>query len=192
MKFLKTKYLTPIVLLIFFMPFLERCMKKEAVEIDKNIDSVAIFQNTDKVSNISKLSKIDSARVDLNKNKEIEDKNITKSNNNLNAYELAEFFPSVVFDKEFKIEDLFFGYSFYTYILLLSILMIVFSWRRKFLKVRNLAIANIILLLISTISLIKYGVIDEIADVKYGVYVFLVYSIFLIYISNKENSELKI
>ena len=191
MNFLKTKYFTPIAFLIFFMPFLERCMKKEVVEFDENIDSVAIFQSTNKVSNISKLSKIDSTRINLNKNKEIETEKISESNNNLNAYEVAEFLPSVVFNKEFEIENLFFGYSFYTYILLLSILMIVFSWRRKFLRVRNLAVANIILLVISTILLVKSGVIDEFEDVKYGFYVFLMYSILIIYISNKENLEPK-
>lgn len=191
MNFLKTKYFTPIAFLIFFMPFLERCMKKEVVEFDENIDSVATFQSTNKVSNISKLSKIDSTRINLNKNKEIETEKISESNNNLNAYEVAEFLPSVVFNKEFEIENLFFGYSFYTYILLLSILMIVFSWRRKFLRVRNLAVANIILLVISTILLVKTGVIDEFEDVKYGFYVFLMYSILIIYISNKENLELK-
>jgi hypothetical protein len=191
MNFLKTKYFTPIAFLIFFMPFLEKCMKKEVVEFDENIDSVAIFQSTNKVSNISKLSKIDSTRINLNKNKEIETEKISESNNNLNAYEVAEFLPSVVFNKEFEIEDLFFGYSFYTYILLLSILMIVFSWRRKFLRVRNMAVANIILLVISTILFVKSGVIDEFEDVKYGFYVFLMYSILIIYISNKENLELK-
>lgn len=191
MKFLKTKYFTPIAFLIFFMPFLERCMKKEVVEFDENIDSVAIFQSTNKVSNISKLSKIDSTRINLNKNKEIETEKISESNNNLNAYEVAEFLPSVVFNKEFEIENLFFGYSFYTYILLLSILMIVFSWRRKFLMVRNLAVANIILLVISTVLLVKSGVIDEFEDIKYGTYVFIMYSILIIYISNKENLEPK-
>ena len=191
MNFLKTKYFTPIAFLIFFMPFLERCMKKEVVEFDENIDSVAIFQSTNKVSNISKLSKIDSTRINLNENKEIETEKISESNNNLNAYEVAEFLPSVVFNKEFEIENLFIGYSFYTYILLLSILMIVFSWRRKFLRVRNLAVANIILLVISTILLVKSGVIDEFEDIKYGTYVFIMYSILIIYISNKENLEPK-
>lgn len=191
MKFLKTKYFTPIAFLIFFMPFLERCMKKEVVEFDENIDSVAIFQSTNKVSNISKLSKIDSTRINLNENKEIETEKISESNNNLNAYEVAEFLPSVVFNKEFEIENLFIGYSFYTYILLLSILMIVFSWRRKFLRVRNLAVTNIILLVISTILLVKSGVIDEFEDIKYGTYVFIMYSILIIYISNKENLEPK-
>lgn len=191
MNFLKTKYFTPIAFLIFFMPFLEKCMKKEVVEFDENIDSVAIFQNTDKVSSISKLSKIDSTRINLNENKEIENELISESSNNLNAYEVAEFLPSEVFNKEFEIGSLFFGYSFYTYILLLSILMIVFSWRRKYLLVRNLAVANIILLVISTILLVKSGVIDEFEDIKYGTYVFIMYSILIIYISNKENLEPK-
>lgn len=69
--------------------------------------------------------------------------------------------------------------------------MIVFSWQRKFLKVSNLAITNIILLIISTLLFIKSGVIDEFEDIKYGMYVFLMYSILIIYNSNKENLELK-
>lgn len=70
--------------------------------------------------------------------------------------------------------------------------MIVFSWLRKFINVRNLAITNIILLAISTILFVKSKFIDEFADVKYGMYVFLIYSILIIYISNKENLEMKI
>jgi hypothetical protein len=59
------------------------------------------------------------------------------------------------------------------------------------LRVRNLAVANIILLVISTILLVKSGVIDEFEDIKYGTYVFIMYSILIIYISNKENLEPK-
>ena len=187
MKFLKTKYLTPIAFLIFFMPFLRNCMGKvESVEIEA-IDTTCVGTLKDVSNNQKKSSEIDLNKI-RNEPKSKIDNNLYE---NLNGYQLAEFLPSGVFKKELNFEVLFFGYSFYTYILLLSILMIVFSWRRKFLKVRNLAIANIILLVISTISLIKYGVIDEFADVKYGLYVFLIYSILIIYISNKENLEFK-
>ena len=188
MKFLKTKYLTPIAFLIFFMPFLRNCMGKvESVETAVAIDTTYVDTLKD-ISNNQKKSPEFGLHKIQNVPKPKIDNNLYE---NLNGYQLAEFLPSGVFKKELNFEVLFFGYSFYTYILLLSILMIVFSWRRKFLKVRNLAIANIILLVISTISLIKYGVIDEFADVKYGLYVFLIYSILIIYISNKENLEFK-
>ena len=115
---------------------------------------------------------------------------------NLNAYQLGLGNLKSIFNNEFQLKDFlkdkdFFSIISYTFIIVLSILMIVFSWRRKFLRVRNLAVANIILLVISTILFVKSGVIDEFADIKYGFYVFLMYSIFLIYISNKENLEPK-
>ena len=115
---------------------------------------------------------------------------------NLNAYQLGLGNLKSIFNNEFQLKDFlkdkdFFSIISYTFIIVLSILMIVFSWRRKFLRVRKLAVANIILLVISTILFVKSGVIDEFADIKYGFYVFLMYSIFLIYISNKENLEPK-
>ena len=188
MKFLKTKYLTPFALLIFFMPFLRNCMGKvESVETAVAIDTTYVDTLKD-VSNNQKKSPEFGLHKIQNVPKPKIDNNLYE---NLNGYQLAEFLPSAVFDEEFKIEDLFFAGSFYTYILLLSILMIIFSWLKKILWVRNLAVANIILLTISTILLIKSKFIDEFSDVKYGFYVFLMYSILIIYISNKENLELK-
>lgn len=188
MKFLKTKYLTPIAFLIFFMPFLRNCMGKvESVETAVAIDTTYVDTLKD-ISNNQKKSPEFGLHKIQNVPKPKIDNNLYE---NLNGYQLAEFLPSAVFDEEFKIEDLFFAGSFYTYILLLSILMIVFSWLKKILWVRNLAVANIILLTISTILLIKSKFIDEFSDVKYGFYVFLMYSLFLVYLSGKESLELK-
>ena len=188
MKFLKTKYLTPIALLIFFMPFLRNCMGKvESVETAVAIDTTYVDTLKD-ISNNQKKSPEFGLHKIQNVPKPKIDNNLYE---NLNGYQLAEFLPSAVFDEEFKIEDLFFAGSFYTYILLLSILMIVFSWLKKILWVRNLAITNIFFLFFSTILLIKSKFIDEFSDVKYGFYVFLMYSIFLVYLSGKESLESK-
>lgn len=188
MKFLKTKYLTPIAFLIFFMPFLRNCMGKvESVETAVAIDTTYVDTLKD-ISNNQKKSPEFGLHKIQNVPKPKIDNNLYE---NLNGYQLAEFLPSAVFDEEFKIEDLFFAGSFYTYILLLSILMIIFSWLKKILWVRNLAVANIILLTISTILLIKSKFIDEFSDVKYGFYVFLMYSLFLVYLSGKESLESK-
>ena len=188
MKFLKTKYLTPIAFLIFFMPFLRNCMGKvESVETAVAIDTTYVDTLKD-ISNNQKKSPEFGLHKIQNVPKPKIDNNLYE---NLNGYQLAEFLPSAVFDEEFKIEDLFFAGSFYTYILLLSILMIVFSWLKKILWVRNLAITNIFLLIISTILLIKSKFIEEFSDVKYGFYVFLMYSLFLVYLSGKESLESK-
>ena len=172
MKLLKTKYFTPIAFLIFFMPFLRMC--KERRETVENIDHNAkgLFQKIEYQND-------DSGYIRIYKE------------TNLNAYQLGLVVLKQNFNNEFLNDKDFFSTISYTFIIIFSILMIVFSWLRKFLKVRNLAVANIILLIISTILFVKSGIIDGFADVKYGLYVFLIYSIFIIYISNKENLELK-
>lgn len=177
MKFLKTKYFTPIAFLIFFMPFLRMC--KERRETVENID-----QNTKGLFQKIEYQNDDSGYIRIYKE------------TNLNAYQLGLGTLKSIFNNEFQLKVFlkdkdFFSIISYTFIIIFSILMIVFSWLRKFLKVRNLAVANIILLIISTILFVKSGIIDEFADVKYGLYVFLIYSIFIIYISKKENLELK-
>ncbi len=78
----------------------------------------------------------------------------------------------------------------YSLILILSLLMVVFSWLRKYLFVRNMAIINIILLIISTLLFTKSGVISRFGDVKYGLYVFLFYSVFIIFTAWKEHRKL--
>ena len=198
MKFLKTKYLTPFALLIFFMPFLRFCeplTKYEATEVEAEIDSVAINIDTLKTVNLDNSAKItlpDETQNSFSKSNDFEN----KEDVNLSAYHIGFGFVKSIYNNEFQLKDFsndkdFFSIISYTFIIVFSILMIVFSWRRKFLRVRNLAVANIILLVISTILLVKSGVIDEFEDIKYGTYVFIMYSILIIYISNKENLEPK-
>jgi|GEM_PF-6739996 len=198
MKFLKTKYLTPFALLIFFMPFLRFCeplTKYEATEVEAEIDSVAINIDTLKTVNLDNSAKItlpDETQNSFSKSNDFEN----KEDVNLSAYQIGFGFVKSIYNNEFQLKDFsndkdFFSIISYTFIIVFSILMIVFSWKKRYFLVRNFAIVNIILLTISTILFVKSKLIDEFADVKYGLYVFLVYSLFLIYISNKENSELK-
>lgn len=198
MKFLKTKYLAPFALLIFFMPFLRFCdplTKYEATEVEEEIDSVAINVDTLKTVNLDNSAKItlpDETQNSFSKSNDFEN----KEDVNLSAYQIGFGFVKSIYNNEFQLKDFsndkdFFSIISYTFIIVFSILMIVFSWKKRYFLVRNFAIVNIILLTISTILFVKSKFIDEFADVKYGLYVFLVYSLFLIYISNKENSELK-
>ncbi len=162
MKLLKTKYLTPICFLIFFTPFLRMCSVSEVETVEKNIKDTAKFPQHD----------------------------IAKKDVNLNAYQLG----FGIFNKEFlfkmSMDKDFFPMFCYSLILILSLLMVVFSWLRKYLFVRNMAIINIILLIISTLLFIKPGVISRFGDVKYGLYVFLFYSVFIIFTAWKEHRKL--
>lgn len=187
MNFLKTKYLTPVCLLIFFMPFLRMCevQKTEIVTAENtayDIDSLKTDSGEQKPKNlidneITVKSEFGLAKIDLN----------------LNAYHLGFGIFKTGFGAE-TLEEKELSYSLisYSFIILFSVLMMVLSWLKKYLWVRNLAIVNISLLIISTLLLVKSGFIDEFGDVKYGVYVFLLYSVFIIFTAQKEqnNSEL--
>ena len=172
MKFLKTKYITPIALLIFFMPFLRMCESNKSI---KEIEH--------KKENVTEI--ITEKEGGLYVGNEI----------NLNAYEIAYYPFRMIKEKDFELKFFrdkeFYAIILYSIVILFSILMIVFSWEKRYFLVRNLGIVNIILLTISTILFVKSKFIDEFADVKYGLYVFLIYSILIIYISNKENLEFK-
>lgn len=172
MNFLKTKYFTPIAFLIFLMPFLRMC------ESNKVINTIE-HKNENLTESITEKGGVFYIGDEVD----------------LNFYEIA-FQPfKMIAENDFELKFFkdgeFYSIILYSIILLFSILMIVFSWQRKFLKVSNLAITNIILLIISTLLFIKSGFIDKFSDVKYGLYIFLIYSILIIYNSNKENLELK-
>lgn len=188
---MKSKYLTPIALLIFFLPFLRMCTKTVTIPVE-SIDGLT----TEKLGKDSLVSSL--KENDILKEPTL---SLAKEDISLNAYQLGRIF---FWDEKFKLMDFkelkeviddieFYAIISYTFIILFSVLMIVFSWRKKYLVVRNLSIVNSLLLVISTLILVKSVFIDDFADVKYGWYVFLLYSMFVIYISNKElvNQNLK-
>lgn len=203
MKFLKTKYLTPIALLIFFMPFLRMCGSRvEVVEAAAAIDTISA-KVVDSANTKIDFSKENDEFEDTNSVNEEQNKDVKRTYKEINAYELGTLLFRPIFEEGFQLNDLkemslkdfkdkeIYALGSYTLIILFSILMIHFSWRRKFLGVRNLAIVNIILIIISTILFINSLFLDEFEDIRYGMYVFIIYSILIIYISNKENLELK-
>ena len=79
----------------------------------------------------------------------------------------------------------------YSLILIFSVLMVVFSWMNKNIWVKNLSLMNIILLLSSTITFIKSGIIEKFSDLKYGWFVFLTFSLVIIFSANKERLKSK-
>lgn len=148
-KFFKTKYLTPICLLIFFMPFLRMCKSNNIVEKHEN--------------KVEKVTEITTEHNGFYIGDEV----------NLNAYQLGFGFLNEKFDSKILKDKDFFSVVSYTFIVILSILMIVFPLFKKYIWIRNSAISNVILLIISTCLFIKSNVIDEFDDVKYGLFIFL-------------------
>lgn len=164
------------------MPFLRMCETRE--EQFPLAVGIELKSNSESSKEISE--------VNSTKERRVETENIDE---NLNAYQLGFEPIKLIFRGEFKLKYFkdkdFYAMSSFSVIIFLSLLMIVFSLFRKFLWVRNLAIVNLVLLMISTILFIIIGFIYEIDDVKYGMYVFLFYSILLIYKAQNEQNTLK-
>ncbi|QOW11769.1 hypothetical protein Q73A0000_16070 [Kaistella flava (ex Peng et al. 2021)] len=175
MKSLKLKYLTPICFLIFFMPFLRMC--------DGKVETIET--NTEDVSQVISLPAEEVNHVNT----------VATEDVNLNTYQLGGVFFKLLLEGELDAKifaEIDFWESLcYSLILLNSILMVILSFLSKFHLVKNLAIVNVILLIISTILFIKSGFIENFSDVKYGFYVFLIYSFLIIYFAKKEFLELK-
>ena len=163
MKFFKTKYLTPVCLLIFFMPFLRMCKSNNIVEMHEN--------------KIEKVTEITTERNGIYIGDEV----------NLNAYQLGFGFLNEKFDSKILKDKNFPQIVSYTFMVILWILMIVFPLFKKYIWIRNSAISNVILLIISTCLFIKSNFINEFDDVKYGLFIFIIYSVLLIFISNREH-----
>ncbi len=163
MRFFKTKYLTPVCLLIFFMPFLRMCKSNKIVETHEN--------------KVEQVTEITTEHNGFYIGDEV----------NLNAYQLGFGFLNEKVDSKILKDKEFFPIVSYTLIVILSFLMIVFSLFKKCDWIRNSAILNVIFLITSTCLFIKSNIINEFDDVKYGIFVFFIYSVLLIFISNREH-----
>jgi hypothetical protein len=73
----------------------------------------------------------------------------------------------------------------FTFILLLSIVLLITSFVKKWIAVRNLAITNLVLALLSVIIFYFKTVLEDITQIKYGYYLFLINTLAIIILSQK-------
>lgn len=170
--------------IIFFCPFLQTCSNESIKELHKNdISTINIKKDTinnEIIENNEEL--INYYNSDLFKN--------SKKEYTYNFYKMA-YFPI----EEFHIKDLI-DYEFYIYlivsiIILLSIIILYFSFKNDFIKIKKLNIISLVLLHFYLILMTFNLVVDNIDQIKYGYYLFLINSLLIIYFSNKLLKEEK-
>ncbi|SMC35822.1 hypothetical protein [Moheibacter sediminis] len=156
---------------IFFLPFMRTCSDeeirfsvKEQIEVTKSTP----YENND-------FLKDEKAR------KLTEDK---KENYTFNFYSL-----SLVSLDDFRLDNFFdrtfWSFCAFTVILILSILILIFSFREKLKIIYVLSIINLIILFSSTLNLYLIKSIENINQIKIGYYLFVLNSILIVYFSNK-------
>lgn len=184
---IRLKSLIAFSFLIFAFPFLQTCSDRA---IEKNICVQAVevipqFKTKIKIGEIEK----EEVHKDIEKNNEKCESCIEKARkeNTFNLYRLGwgnydEFELRYLTDKTFYI------FLNFTIIILLTISMSIISFKRKFKQIIIISSINLILLIVATIALCLIGVIENINQIKYGYYLFIVNSILIFIESRKEKT----
>ncbi len=183
---IRLKGLICISLLLFLLPFLQTCSDKRLKNSpDYKVRFNSYIINTEKTR--------EEVVLDTTKIKETEKEKKAKEiwlekaqkDNTVNAY-----FLGFAGYSNFKIKDLndkqFYVLSIFTIIIILTIVMLVLSFRKKVKQIIILSSINLILLAIATISLCLIEVVEDFKQIKYGYYLFIVNSIVIIIESRKE------
>ena len=169
---------------IFFCPFLQTCSNENIKSFhESDISSINIKSDTINgkvVENQGELTNYFNS--DLFKN--------TQNDFTYNFYKMG-YFPFM----DFNLKDLK-DYEFYIYliidfVILLSFIILYYSFKKHFLKIKILTIFSLVLLHVYLVLLIYKLVIDDVAQIKYGYYLFLINLILIIYFSNQLIRERK-
>jgi|688.fasta_scaffold883419_1 hypothetical protein len=198
---IRLKSLISISFLIFMFPFLQTCSDKslknsprykaEFTGFVQDSTNLKIIYNKKTKVNDTLWNAIEVTKTEKEKiiNKEKLEKEIwlkkQKKENTYNLYFLAwgnydEFELRYFEDKTFYI------FSNFTFIHLLTIMMLIMSFKRKFRQIMIISSINLLLLFIATISLCLIEVIEDLNQLKYGYYLFVLNSILIIIESRKE------
>lgn len=168
---------------IFFCPFLQTCSNESIKEFHKNdISTINIKRDTINGEIIENNEELTYYNSDLFKN--------SKKEYTHDFYKMA-YFPL----KEFDIKN-FFDYEFYIYlilnlVILFSFIMVYYASKSDFFKVKKFSILALFILHIYLVLLIFKLVIEDLAQIKYGYYLFLINLILIIHFSNQLIKEQK-
>jgi hypothetical protein len=198
---IRLKSLICISLLIFLLPFLQTCSdeslkslpryKGEFTGFVEDSVNLKIVYNKETNSNDTLLNLKAVSKTKKNKitKKEKVDKEIWLKNarkeNTLNAYCLG-FINYPEFELKHLSDKTFYILLNFTIIILLTIVMLVMSFRKRFKQIIIISSINLLLLFIATISLYLIEVIEDFNQMKYGYYLFVLNSILIIIESRKE------
>jgi len=205
-KNIPLKSLICISLLIFVLPFLQTCSDKTLKSLPRHQKEITEFtpdsvnfkivynketKSNDTLQNVIAASNSEKEYIIKKEKAEKENRleNVIKENT-FNAYELGyKIYPE--FDFGYLIDKTFYIFLNFTIIILLTITMLIISFRQKFKQILIISSINLFLLLIATISLYLIEVIEDFNQIKYGYYLFVLNSILIIIESKKELNKQK-
>lgn len=182
-KLFTLRSLTLFSFVIFFLPFMRTCS-------DENVREIVITP-----MEISSEEREDYP-ISFSSNEEYEKSiNKTKKQYTLNFYILStsslnQFFKSFTF-KDFS-DNVSIALLGFTVILILSILLVFFSFKNNFKIIYWLSLINLLILFISTLILCLAEIIENINQIKIGYYLFVINSITILYFSKKLQIEKEI
>ena len=114
----------------------------------------------------------------------------TKKEYTYNAYFLG-FGNYKEFEIRFFADKTFYIMLNFTLIIIFTFIMLIISFGKKFKQIIVMSSLNIVFLFVATFSLYLFDQIEEIKQIKYGYYLFVVNSILIIIESRKEYKKLK-
>ncbi|ESU21159.1 hypothetical protein FSS13T_27330 [Flavobacterium saliperosum S13] len=194
---IRLKSLISISLLIFVFPFLQTCsdatIKKniclESKELSPVVDSIHTANNLETNKNLYQEKKDNHTKENVQTNDSLKDKKSclerARNDNTCNAYYLG-FGNLNEFEFRYLSDKTFYIFLNFTIIILLTIFMLIISFRKKFKQIIIISSINLLLLIVATISLYLIEVIEDLNQIKYGYYLFVLNSLLIIFESRKE------
>ena len=203
---IRLKTLISISLIIFILPFLQTCSNKslknspafnsEFTGFVKDTTNTKIEYNNvtkinDTIWNYIEVSKIEKQKIIAKEKIAKEDWfKKTKEEYTYNAYFLG-FGNYKEFEIRFFLDKTFYIMLNFSLIIIFTFMMLITSFRKKFKQIMVMSFANLIFLSVATFSLYFFDLIEEIEQIKYGYYLFVINSILIIVESKNKCQKLK-
>jgi hypothetical protein len=169
---------------IFFCPFLQTCSNENIkifhesdislIKIKSDTINGKIIENKDELANYY--------NSDLFKN--------SKQEYTYNFYKMA-YCPFELFDIRELLNYEFYIYLTFSFVIIFSLMILNYSFKNDYFKIKKLTIFTHFFLHLYLVLLIYKSVITDVAQLKYGYYLFLINLILIIYFSNQLIRERK-
>jgi ABC-type multidrug transport system fused ATPase/permease subunit len=203
---IRLKTLISISLLIFILPFLQTCSDKSLknlpaykseftgfVEdsINRKIEYNKETKINDTIREFIEVTKIEKQKIIAKNRIEKEDwLKKTKKEYTYNAYFLG-FGNYKEFEIRFFADKTFYIMLNFTLIIVFTFIMIIISFKKKFKQIIIMSTLNLVFLFVATFSLYLFDQIEEIKQIKFGYYLFVLNSILIIIESRNEYKKMK-
>jgi hypothetical protein len=208
-KNMRLKSLVLISFVIFSLPFFQTCSDRSLKRspryrgeftgyVQDSLNFKMVYNEETKIKDtVWEVIKVSETEKQTIIAKEKIDKEVwlkkAKKENTVNAYYLGiGTFKEIEFSKSDLIDKTFYALLSFTLIIVFTFAMILLSFREKFKLITILSSINLLLIIIAPILLYSGKVIEDINQIKYGYYLFIINSILIIIESKNKLKKLTI